>query len=72
MANHTINSEQIIASGGIFLAKRTKRFLFLLRTQGRTAGTWGLVGGRKEPSDATPFEALKREIEEEKIGRAHV
>ena len=42
--------------------------MFLLRTQGRTAGTWGLVGGRKEPSDATPFEALRREIEEE-IGK---
>ena len=65
MANNTLSSEQIIASGGLFLAKTTKRFLFLLRTQGRTAGTWGLVGGRKEPSDATPFEALKREIQEE-------
>ena len=68
MANSTLTPEQIIASGGLFLAKDTKRFLFLLRTQGRTAGTWGLVGGRKEPSDATPFEALKREIEEE-IGK---
>ena len=65
MANPTIKSEQIIASGGLFLAKDTKRFLFLLRTQGRTAGTWGLVGGRKEPSDATAFEALRREVEEE-------
>lgn len=61
-------TQQIIASGGLFLAKDTKRFLFLLRTQGRTAGTWGLVGGRKEPTDATPFDALKREIEEE-IGK---
>lgn len=68
MANTTITPEQIIASGGLFLSQETKRFLFLLRTQGRTAGTWGLVGGRKEPSDATPFEALKREIEEE-IGK---
>jgi len=68
MENSTLNSQQIIASGGLFLAKNTKRFLFLLRTQGRTAGTWGLVGGRKEPTDATPFEALKREIEEE-IGK---
>jgi 8-oxo-dGTP pyrophosphatase MutT (NUDIX family) len=68
MANTTIKPEQIIASGGLFLSQETKRFLFLLRTQGRTAGTWGLVGGRKEPSDATPFEALKREIEEE-IGK---
>jgi 8-oxo-dGTP pyrophosphatase MutT (NUDIX family) len=65
METSSINTKQIIASGGLFLARDTKRFLFLLRTQGRTAGTWGLVGGRKEPSDATPFEALKREIEEE-------
>lgn len=65
MANPTLKPEQIIASGGLFLAKNTKRFLFLHRTQGRTAGTWGLVGGRKEPTDATPFEALKREVEEE-------
>lgn len=56
---------QIICSGGFFLARDTKRFLLLHRTQGRTAGTWGLVGGKKEPTDATPFEALKREIEEE-------
>ena len=59
---------KIICSGGLFLSKETNRFLFLLRNQGRTAGTWGLVGGRKEPSDATPFEALRREIEEE-IGK---
>ena len=56
---------QIICSGGIFLARDTKRFLFLLRTQGKTAGTWGLVGGRKEPSDTTPYDTLTREIEEE-------
>lgn len=65
METNSVTPQQIIASGGLFLAKDTKRFLLLLRTQGKTAGTWGLVGGRKEPSDATPFEALKREIEEE-------
>jgi 8-oxo-dGTP pyrophosphatase MutT (NUDIX family) len=56
---------QIICSGGLFLAKDTGRFLFLLRTQGKTAGTWGLVGGKKEPTDHTPYDALKREIQEE-------
>jgi 8-oxo-dGTP pyrophosphatase MutT (NUDIX family) len=56
---------RIVCSGGLFLAKDTHRFLFLLRTQGKTAGTWGLVGGKKEPSDATPYEALNREIAEE-------
>lgn len=56
---------QIICSGGLFLAKDTKRFLFLLRTQGKTAGTWGVVGGKKEPNDLTPYDALLREIQEE-------
>jgi 8-oxo-dGTP pyrophosphatase MutT (NUDIX family) len=56
---------QTVCSGGLFLAKDTKRFLFLLRTQGKTAGTWGLVGGKKEPTDLTPFDALHREINEE-------
>lgn len=63
MASNSLN--QIICSGGLFLAKDTKRFLFLLRTQGKTAGTWGFVGGKKEPTDATPYEALNREISEE-------
>jgi 8-oxo-dGTP pyrophosphatase MutT (NUDIX family) len=58
-------NESIICSGGLFLAKDTKRFLFLLRSQGRTAGTWGIVGGKKEPSDTTAFSALQREITEE-------
>jgi 8-oxo-dGTP pyrophosphatase MutT (NUDIX family) len=63
MAANTIN--QVICSGGIFLAKDTHRLLFLLRTQGKTAGTWGLVGGRKEPTDITAYDALTREIQEE-------
>lgn len=56
---------QVICSGGLFLASNTKRFLFLLRAQGKTAGTWGLVGGKKEETDATPYDALNREIAEE-------
>ena len=63
MATNSLN--QVICSGGIFLAKDTRRFLFLLRTQGKTAGTWGLVGGKKEPTDNTAYYALTREIEEE-------
>lgn len=57
--------KQIICSGGFFLSKNTKRFLLLQRTQGKTAGTWGLVGGKKEPTDITVYDALRREIEEE-------
>jgi 8-oxo-dGTP pyrophosphatase MutT (NUDIX family) len=63
MATNPLN--QVICSGGIFLAKDTRRFLFLLRTQGKTAGTWGLVGGKKEPTDNTAYDALSREIQEE-------
>jgi 8-oxo-dGTP pyrophosphatase MutT (NUDIX family) len=63
MAINTIN--QIICSGGLVLARDTKRFLFLLRTQTKSAGTWGLVGGKKEPQDSTPYDVLTREITEE-------
>jgi hypothetical protein len=56
---------QIVCSGGLFLAKDTQRFLLLLRAQGKTAGTWGLVGGKKEPGDITPIDTLNREISEE-------
>jgi 8-oxo-dGTP pyrophosphatase MutT (NUDIX family) len=63
MAPSSLN--QIICSGGLFLSKETQRFLFLLRTQGKTAGQWGFVGGKKEPNDNTAYDTLKREIEEE-------
>ena len=69
MASNSLN--QIVCSGGIFLAKDTRRFLFLPRTQGKTAGSWGLVGGKKEPTDITAVDALKREITEE-VGKTPV
>lgn len=56
---------QIVCSGALFISKSTKRFLFLLRTQGKTAGTWGLVGGKREPTDITPYDTLTREMTEE-------
>lgn len=59
---------EIVCSGGLLVAKDTKRFLFLLRSQGKTAGSWGLVGGKKEPHDSTPVDVLRREINEE-IGK---
>lgn len=64
MASDTLT--KIVASGGLFLSKNTKRFLFLLRNPD---STWGFVGGQKEPSDSTPFDALIREMVEE-IGEA--
>lgn len=59
----------VICSGGLFLAKDTKRFLFLQRTHKKTAGTWGLVGGKKESTDSTLIDTLNREILEELGGR---
>lgn len=64
----TANNSIIVCSGGLFLARDTKRFLFLLRSQTRSAGTWGVVGGKQEPQDHTPYDTLCREIKEE-IGR---
>lgn len=58
----------ITCSGGLFLSKETKRFLFLHRTKGKTAGTWGFIGGKNEPTDTSSYEALCREIREE-VGR---
>lgn len=65
MVNTALIPNQILCSGGLFLAKDTKRFLFLQRSNGRTAGTWSLVGGKKEPQDNTLIDALHREISEE-------
>jgi 8-oxo-dGTP pyrophosphatase MutT (NUDIX family) len=63
MADYTLNI--LNCSGGVFLAKATKRFLLLQRTQLKTRGSWGLVGGKHEKSDASPLDALTREISEE-------
>jgi len=54
-----------VGSGGLFLAKDTRRFLFLMRTQKKSINTWGLVGGKKEPQDITLIDCLHREIQEE-------
>lgn len=55
---------KIICSGAIFYALDTKRFLFVRRTKGKHKNLWGLVGGTNEDSE-TPWQGLKREIEEE-------
>jgi 8-oxo-dGTP pyrophosphatase MutT (NUDIX family) len=57
--------KQVVCSGGLFLAKDTKRFLFFLRAQGKTANTWGLVGGKQEDCDSYPYDTLMREVSEE-------
>lgn len=56
--------QDIICSGALFYATNTKRFLFLQRTETKTQGTWGLVGGLARNTESA-FEGLKREILEE-------
>ena len=56
--------ESITCSGALFYSTNTKRFLFLQRTDAKTQGTWGLVGGLARNTESA-FEGLKREIEEE-------
>lgn len=55
---------KIVCSGSLFYTLDTNRFLFLHRAQGKRNNMWGLVGGTNEGAE-TPFEGLKREIEEE-------
>ena len=56
--------QNIICSGALFYSTSTKRFLLLQRTDAKTRGMWGLVGGRMRYTESA-FEGLKREIQEE-------
>ena len=53
-----------IAAGCFFYSIATKRFLFLLRNNTRTRGTWGLPGGKLR-SNENIMEGLTRELKEE-------
>jgi 8-oxo-dGTP pyrophosphatase MutT (NUDIX family) len=57
-------TDMITCSGALFYTLDTNRFLFLHRANGKRNNMWGLVGGTNEAAE-TPFEGLKREIEEE-------
>lgn len=56
--------KQIVCSGALFYTLNTNRFLLLHRTQGKRSNQWGIVGGTNEGTE-TPWEGLKREVEEE-------
>jgi ADP-ribose pyrophosphatase YjhB (NUDIX family) len=56
--------KKIVCSGALFYTLDTNRFLFLHRTQSKQNNVWGLVGGTNEEKE-TPWEGLRREIQEE-------
>jgi len=61
---NSIVKEPIVCSGALFYAKTTGRFLLLQKSEGKHAGTWGLVGGTNVTGE-TPWQGLQREITEE-------
>ena len=52
------------SAGVFFYSKNTNRFLYLLRTDHKNPGNWGIPGGKIE-EDETLFEGLERECREE-------
>lgn len=50
--------------GALIYAQSTNRYLFLLRSKSRHAGSWGIAGGKMEPGE-TVIQSLVREIREE-------
>jgi ADP-ribose pyrophosphatase YjhB (NUDIX family) len=56
--------KKIVCSGALFYTLSTNRFLLLHRTQSKQSNVWGVVGGTNEDSE-TPWEGLRREIQEE-------
>lgn len=57
-------TKEIICSGALFYTLNTRRFLLLYRKNGKRNNQWGIVGGTNEYNE-TPWEGLKREIQEE-------
>jgi 8-oxo-dGTP pyrophosphatase MutT (NUDIX family) len=52
------------SAGVFFYSNKTQRFLYLLRTDNKNPGNWGIPGGKIE-SGETLFEGITRECEEE-------
>ena len=53
-----------VSAGIFFYSKTTKRFLYLLRTDARNPGTWGIPGGKLDKGE-TLLEGVERECIEE-------
>ncbi len=65
MATRTLNSV-----GCLFWARKTNRFLFVLRDTKTYKHTWALVGGKVDDGE-TVYEAMNREIKEE-VGQVDI
>ena len=52
-----------ISAGVFFYSKRTQRYLYLLRTDNKNPGNWGIPGGKVE-NDETLMEGVEREFME--------
>lgn len=52
------------SAGVFFYSSKTQRFLYLLRTDTKNPGNWGIPGGKIENGE-TLFEGITRECEEE-------
>lgn len=50
--------------GALIYSRSTNRYLFLLRTKSRHAGSWGIAGGKIDAGE-TVIQGLVREIQEE-------
>lgn len=59
-----MNKIENTSAGVFFYAQNTNRFLFLLRTDDRNPGNWGIPGGKIE-KDESLFEGIERECMEE-------
>jgi 8-oxo-dGTP pyrophosphatase MutT (NUDIX family) len=54
--------------GALIYCTLTRRYLFLLRNDGKFPNTWGIAGGKIEPNE-TILQGLEREINEELGGQ---
>jgi 8-oxo-dGTP pyrophosphatase MutT (NUDIX family) len=52
------------SAGVFFYSKQTQRFLYLLRTDAKNPGNWGIPGGKIDKGE-TLLEGIIRECEEE-------